>query len=202
MEEPMTHDKQKQVLDFWFGDDPLSALEKSDLWFGRDPGFDDQIRLRFADMVADGATGAFDDWAKTARGALALVLLLDQFPRNIFRGEPRAFANDVHARRIAEIAIDHGLDHHLSAIERVFLYLPLEHSEDLLAQQRAVDLYMNLVDEAEEGEHQFVTEALAYALSHRDIIERFGRFPHRNDIVGRESNKAERDFLKTPFSAF
>lgn len=198
----MTHDKQKSVLDFWFGDDPLLVLDKQDLWFGRDAQFDESIRLQFADMVTEAATGAFDDWAKTARGALALVLLLDQFPRNIFRADPRAFVSDTHARRIAEIAIDQGLDQQLSAIERVFLYLPLEHSEDLTAQQRAVDLFMKLVDDAKSGEHAFVTEALAYALSHRDIIEKFGRFPHRNDVIGRESSDEEKAFLKTPFSAY
>lgn len=198
----MTHEKQKRVLDFWFGEDPLTVLDKQDLWFGRDADFDRSIALQFGDMVVDAATGAFDDWAKTARGALALVILLDQFPRNIFRGEARAFANDVHARRIAEIAIDQGLDQQLSAIERAFLYMPLEHCEDLTVQQRAVELFERLVNDAQDGEHAFVTEALAYALSHRDIIEKFGRFPHRNDIVGRASSPEEKAFLKTPFSSY
>lgn len=198
----MIHAKQEQVLTFWFGDDSLNALDKQDLWFAKDDSFDEEIRTKFGDMIADAAAGAFEDWAKTARGALALVLLLDQFPRNIFRDDAMAFSCDVHARRIAEMAIDRGLDRQLSAIERVFLYLPLEHSEDLIAQQRAVSLYEGLINDAQDGERAFVTEALAAALGHRDIIAQFGRFPARNSIIGRESTKAEQQFLKTPFSGY
>ena len=198
----MTHDKQKLVLDFWFGEDPLLVLDKSDQWFEKDVSFDDSIRTQFAGLMKDAENGAFEDWAKTPRGALALVLLLDQFPRNVFRDDPRAFANDAHARRITEIAIDHGLDQQLSAIERTFLYLPLEHSENINAQQRVVGLFKKLINEAQAGEHQIVTQALTYAMSHREIIERFGRFPHRNTILGRKSSRAEVDFLKTPYSSF
>ncbi len=193
----MTHQKQNQVLDFWFGDNPLRVLDQQDKWFKRDERFDEEIRTQFAGMVADASTGAFDDWAKTARGALALVILLDQFPRNLFRGDARSYEADPHARRIAEIAIEHGLDQQLSAVERAFLYLPFEHSEDVDAQRRSVRLFENLINEALPEEKAYVTQALSFALVHRDIIERFGRFPHRNDVLGRASQRDEIDFLKT-----
>ena len=198
----MSHEKQNRVLDFWFGEDRLKETEMSELWFSKDEGFDNEIRTQFSDLMDEAAKGAFDSWAETPRGALALILLLDQFPRNVYRDDPRAFATDAHARRIAEIAIDRGFDHQLSATERCFIYLPLEHSEDLAAQDRSVELFTALALKVPPEEANFIAEAFEFAIRHRDVIQQFGRFPHRNQILGRESTKAETSFLKTPNSSF
>ncbi|RYZ67303.1 MAG: DUF924 domain-containing protein [Proteobacteria bacterium] len=198
----MSHEKQTQVLDFWFGEDPLKEVDNMEKWFSKNASFDESIRAQFQDMVTQAAQGAFDDWGKTPRGALALVILLDQFPRNIFRNDPRSFANDEHARRIAEMALDRGFDQQLNTMERCFLYLPLEHSEDISAQDRSVALFKDLAASALPEESKAIAEAFEYALRHRDIIQQFGRFPHRNEILGRDSTKAEAAFLKTPNSGF
>lgn len=198
----MTHEKQESVLSFWFGDDSLHPTQRQSVWFNPTPEFDLQVAARFASMVEEAATGAFDDWGKTSGGALALVILLDQFPRHIHRGDPRAFSHDRHARKIAETAIDRKLDHQLLAVERIFLYLPLEHSEDPIPQNRAVALFSALLEEAPEHEKKLVAEALVYAIRHRDVIRQFGRFPHRNAVLGREDTNEEREFLKRPDSRF
>lgn len=198
----MTHEKQNLILRFWFGDDSLHPLSHNKMWFSKSPQFDSVIRQNFEGMVEEAASGAFDDWAKTPDGALALVILLDQFPRNIYRGDERAFALDDHARRIAEIALDLGHDKHLTAVERCFLYLPLEHSEDITAQERAVTLFDELARETHDGATPLVNEALSYAIRHRDIIARFGRFPHRNEALGRRSTNDEIEFLKRSDSTF
>jgi uncharacterized protein (DUF924 family) len=198
----MTHEKQEKVLSFWFGDDSLRAPNRRDLWFGATLEFDRLVTSRFDSMVEEAASGAFEDWVKTPRGALALVLLLDQFPRHIHRGDPQAFANDEHARKIAETAIDRGFDRHLSALECIFLFLPLEHSEDPTPQNRVVGLFSSLLETAPEHEKKIVAEALVYATRHRDCIRKFGRFPHRNAVLGREDTLEEREFLKRPDSRF
>ncbi|HVK60091.1 MAG TPA: DUF924 family protein [Bdellovibrionales bacterium] len=198
----MSHEKQKLILDFWFGDDVLKPLSHQSLWFSKRAGVDDLIRSNFSGMLDEAAAGGFDDWVKTPRGALALVILLDQFPRNIYRGTDQAFAYDDDARRIAEIAIANGFDKELLTIERCFLYLPLEHSEDIVAQNRAVDLYQDLAANTHGSEAAAVKEALSYAIRHRDIIAKYGRFPHRNELIGRDSTKEEKEFLKRPQSSF
>ncbi len=198
----MTHEKQESILSFWFGDDSLRLTDRISMWFSHSPAFDTLVISRFAHLVEEAASGAFDDWVKTPRGALALVLLLDQFPRHMYRDDPEAFANDAHARKIAETAIDHGLDQSLSAPERIFLYLPLEHSEDLIPQDRAVKLFGELLEIARGDEKKLIAEALSYAVKHRNCIEKFGRFPHRNSVLGREDSKEEREFLKRPDSHF
>lgn len=198
----MIHEKQKQVLDFWFGEDPLKETDNMERWFSKNRAFDESIRASFEAMVSDAAKGAFDDWSKTARGSLALVILLDQFPRNIYRDDPRSFENDQQARRIAEMALDRGFDQQLNAMERCFLYLPLEHSEDIHAQDRSVALFTELAATALPEESKAIAEAFEYAIRHRDVIQQFGRFPHRNEVLGRDNTKAEAAFLKTPNSSF
>lgn len=198
----MTHEKQEAILSFWFGDDSLHPTARQAMWFSHSTTYDAVIAERFGALVDEASHGAFDDWAKTPRGALALVLVLDQFRRHIYRDDPRAFSHDAHARKIAETAIDHGLDEKLNVVERLFLYLPLEHSEDLVAQDRSVRLFSELRDVAVDDERKLITEALDYAIRHRDCIARFGRFPHRNTILGREDTKEEREFLKRPDSRF
>ncbi|MBZ5714686.1 DUF924 family protein [Nannocystis pusilla] len=175
------------VLEFWF------SPRVRPKWFVRSDELDHEIRETFGELHARAAAGALDGWAASPRGALALVILLDQFPRNMFRGTAEAFASDAKAREIAKLALEAGLDHDLSQEERLFLYLPLEHSEDLADQERCVEL-MRALDETPLWHD--------YAVRHRDIIARFGRFPHRNAILGRDSTAEECEFLMQPGSSF
>jgi uncharacterized protein (DUF924 family) len=153
-------------------------------WFRKDAAFDEQFRNRFL-MAHEAATrGELDDWAGDAQGALALLILLDQFPRNAFRGTPRMFESDAKAREIARRALRDGFDAQVDADLRNFVYLPFMHSEQLADQDLAVELTRALGD-----------EPLRYAIEHRDIIEKFGRFPHRNAVLGRATTPEERRFL-------
>ena len=170
------------ILDFWFGQDRKA-------WFEKNPAFDEDIRRRFLALYASAAAGGLQHWVKEPRSALALVILLDQFPRNMFRGEPRAFATDPLALDAARAIVAHGWDQGFSADERTFAYLPFEHSEALEDQETAMRLF--------SGNPNF-----EWARRHWEIIQRFGRFPHRNAILGRASTPEEVEFLKTPGSGF
>jgi len=167
------------VIDFW----SVAGFAR---WFGKDAGFDADFRRRFLAAHETAASGALDSWAETPEGALALVILLDQFPRNAFRDSARMFATDAKALGIADAAIAAGHDQHIEEALRLFLYLPFEHSERIADQQRAVALISPLGG-----------EPLRYAEIHRDVIDRFGRFPHRNTLLGRVSTPEELDFLAT-----
>lgn len=176
-----------ELLAFWFGElQPKQWFEKSD-------AVDAAIRARFG-AVYENVRAGFDlgAAAETAEVALAHAVLLDQMPRNMFRGSPRAFESDRHALALARTAVDRGLDLRLTALQRRFLYLPLEHSEVLTDQERSVGLFASLGD----------AEALRYAIAHHVIIARFGRFPHRNAVLGRVSTEDEKAFLETPMSSF
>lgn len=198
----MTHEKQDAILSFWFGDDSLHTIARQEMWFSHSHDYDALITERFGEFVEEASNGGFDDWVKTPRGALALVILLDQFRRHIYRDDPRAFTHDGHARKIAETAIAHGFDEKLAAMERMFLYLPLEHSEDIEAQERSVELFEALRESALKDEKILIDSAMTYAIRHRDCIAKFGRFPHRNETLGRTNTKEEREFLKRPDSRF
>ncbi len=161
-----------------------------DRWFTKDAAFDDAIRTRFLPTYEAAAAGRLDRWADSADGALALVLVLDQFPRNLFRGTPRAFATDAAALKAAEIARARGVDLRTEPDLRPFFYLPLMHSEDLGHQKQCVAIYETLVAEGPGNE-----AGLKSAREHADIISRFGRFPHRNVILGRDTTKDEQAFL-------
>lgn len=174
------------LLSFWF------APGMSERWFAKDPAFDAELGRRFGTLAAAAARGELDRWADTARGALALVLLLDQLPRNLHRGKPAAFSQDARARAVAGAALAAGFDAELTPPERQFLYLPFEHSEDPADQDRAVELFQALGD----------PEQLHWALRHQEVIRRFGRFPHRNAILGRPSTPEEEAFLAGPDSGF
>jgi len=181
------------VLAFWFGAPPHTERGE---WFRKDAAFDAAIRERFGDALARGLAGAFGEWCGEPRGALARVVLLDQFTRNAFRDTPRAFAGDARALATADDAIRRGFDASLDRYERWFLYIPYEHSEDLAMQRRALELFGALArDEGLDG-------PLRYAKRHAEIIERFGRFPHRNSLLGRESTPEEIAFLREPGSSF
>jgi uncharacterized protein (DUF924 family) len=185
-----------EILTFWF-EDPTGVMAKNrKAWFAKDPAFDQAIRDRFLPTYEQAAVGQLDDWQETAPGILALILVLDQFPRNLFRGEPRSFATDGKALDLAQTAIARGLDQQLPLIQRWFVYMPLMHSEDLAVQHQAVDVFRQFADDPE------TQSSYPYAIKHRDVIEQFGRFPHRNAILGRENTPAETAFLKQPGSSF
>ena len=165
------------------------------MWFTKSEATDQLVRQHFADTVEEALSGKIDDWAATPHGALASILVLDQFTRNIFRDSPRAFAGDGQALRLASNLVDRNDDRLLSPIERWFAYMPFEHSEFLNDQIESVRLFSQL---AKDG----LDEPLAWAVKHHDVIKRFGRFPHRNSILGRESTPEEIEFLKEPGSRF
>lgn len=176
----------EHVLSFWYSDTARKH------WFVRSDDFDASLRDTLGPLHDRAVAGELDDWAATPRGALALVILLDQAPRNMFRGSPRSFASDAAALRQANAALAASHDKQLAEDERIFLYLPLEHSEDLADQDRCVELCSALAQPMWRD----------YAVKHRDIIARFGRFPHRNAVLGRESTPEEIEFLKQPGSSF
>ncbi len=185
------------LLRFWFGDaDTVQAA-----WFRRNDAFDAEIATRFGAQVESALRGELAHWAATADGILALVLLLDQCTRNMFRGTPRAFAGDAQALALAQGLIAAGADLAVPPLQRWFVYMPLEHAEDLATQHESVRRFTALAGDA--GPHAAaLAGALDYALRHRDVIERFGRFPHRNAILGRESTAEEVEFLKQRGSHF
>lgn len=185
------------VLDFWFGPRAGPDHGKSrPEWFRKDDAFDADLRRRFEPVHGAAHAGALDDWQAVPHSALALVIVLDQFSRNMYRGSPRAFASDAKVLGVARAAVDRGFDQALSATERSFLYLPFEHGEDLPTQNRSVELFERL------REFPGMLQAIDYAYRHRAVIERFGRFPHRNAILGRPSTPEEIEFLKQPGSSF
>ncbi len=193
------------ICEFWFGqhqDEAELIARQSALWWSKRDDVDSGIRVRFAPLLGRASAGELDGWRATPQGRLAFVLLTDQFPRNMFRSTPRAFAFDPLARAWARDAIDQGVDRRLRAIERVFLYMPLEHSESLDDQTEAVRLVGALTDGVGPQLRPDFERFLDFARRHREIIARYGRFPHRNAILGRESDAAEIDFLQQPGSSF
>jgi uncharacterized protein (DUF924 family) len=189
------------VLDFWFSPaDPteLATPEKPRAeWFRKDAAFDASIRTRFSGLIEAALDGSLRDWDGTAPGALARILLLDQFTRNSYRDTPRAFAGDTLALAAAARLVDSGDIHQLPPLQRWFAYLPFEHAEDIAMQERSVELFRALAAAAPA-----LLGALDYAIRHRDVIARFGRFPHRNVILDRPSTAEEIDFLRLPGSSF
>lgn len=186
-------DDPREVLDFWFGD---SCADHHRLWFGKDPEVDAEIRSRFQGTWERAARGELHEWCDIQRACLALIVVLDQFPRNMFRGTPRAFATDALARATVRHALAKGFDRELPPIQRMFLYLPFEHSENLADQVASVALFTSLARE------QGLDDVLRWARRHRDVVARYGRFPHRNAILGRPSTPEEIEFLRQPGSRF
>ncbi len=184
------------VLDFWFD----AASEA--VWFDNDNAFDARIRERFGGALEAAARGELDHWTATPDGWLALLIVLDQFSRNIHRGDARAWAADAKAQAIALAGIERGDDLRLSPLQRLFAYLPLEHAEDRFLQRRSVDQFEQLLAQSPESEQARYQDYLDYARRHRDVIERFGRFPHRNALLGRNSTPEETDYLARPGSSF
>ncbi len=179
---------QQDILDFWFKESQPRQ------WFQKNSIFDALIKSRFLEIYESGRQGALEAWKKNADGALALCLLLDQFPRNMFRGSPQSFATDAQVLLISKYALSKGLDQVLNPEKKRFLYLPFEHSETLSDQKKSVALF-----EAMKADDPLGHE---YALRHYDIIEKYGRFPHRNSVLGRTSTPEEDIYLAQVGSGF
>lgn len=188
------------ILHYWFGapetEDSRYEMRRK-LWFGKSEATDQEIRDRFLSAYHQAAAGELDSWQNTPETCLALIILLDQFPRNLFRGTSQAFATDSKALMVAKGAIARQLDQQLLPLHRLFVYLPLEHSENLADQHQCVALMKQAADLSPE-----LADAHDYAIRHLRVIEQFGRFPHRNAILGRESTPEELEFLKQPGSSF
>ncbi len=188
----------RNVLDFWFGAPGSSEFgAPRPAWFRQSDDFDAEIKTRFGQAVEAALADGLDDWCQDIDGTLALILLLDQFPRNIFRGTAKMFAGDSRARSVAAKAIAVGADKTLLPVQQTFLYLPFEHSEDAEDQAYCVQLFEALPDDVAEKANW-----LDYAIRHQAIINRFARFPHRNEVLGRPSTPQEVEFLKQPDSGF
>ncbi len=188
----------RDVLDFWFGppDDPGHGQPRA-AWFRKDPAFDATIRERFGALIEAALDGALADWAQQPLPALAQVIVLDQFARNVFRDTARAFAGDARALAAAQAMVERGQDRALGGVQRQFVYLPFEHAEDLAMQRQSLRLFAALGQD-----EPALAGLLEWAQKHHDIVARFGRFPHRNAALGRASSAEEAAFLLTPGSGF
>ena len=195
----------EQVLAFWFG--PLdeqgrAAAAQSARWWKKDPAFDAEVRATFGPQHEAIVRGDCEHWLTTARGRLAYIVVLDQLSRNIFRGTAQAFSSDALAQEVAAEGVGLGMDRALAFDERSFFYMPFMHSEAVARQNRAVELFTAWRDELTGEPHDRVAGLLRYAEQHRDIIQRFGRFPHRNLVLNRTCTGEEIEFLKQPGSSF
>ncbi len=188
-----------QVLTFWFGDAPLADWpepHRGDLWFKGGADVDANIRAQFGPLVDEAMAGGLTDWEATPLSRLALILLLDQFSRNVYRGQARAFAGDARAQALAQRTLDAGEDNTLPRAGRLFVYMPLMHAETLAQQDTCVACFERLHAGASGQVKDILANNLQYAILHRDIVARFGRFPHRNAVLGRQSTPEEIEFLK------
>ncbi|SCA55832.1 putative transmembrane protein [Candidatus Terasakiella magnetica] len=182
-----------RILTFWFNSiNPAEMATHREEWWVKNADFDKQITDEFSEVYEKAAKGELQNWQNTPLGAVALVIALDQFPRNMFRDSKKAFATDAQARKITRHAVEMGFDQHLPLGPRLFLYLPMEHSESAVDQNASVTLINTLGDEGYSE----------YAVKHQMVIEKFSRFPHRNDVLGRASTEEEIAFLNQPGSRF
>lgn len=198
-------DQAESILEYWFGteaDDVVAARQQAELWWKKNPEVDQNIREHYSSLLDAAANGSLDDWLTDPRGRLAMIILADQFSRSMYRETPRSFAFDPFARSWSKAGLESGVDRKLRPIERVFFYLPMEHSESLEDQHRSVALCKELAESVPEAHRKLFDGYLTYAVRHWDIVERFGRFPHRNAILGRESTEEEIVFLQKPGSSF
>ena len=201
MEATITDDDQVRidaVLAFWFEEKELSAPQidgRMDIWFGEDPVFDLEIIKEFSDDVDRASEGKLDHWANEPRGRLALILLLDQFRRNIYRNTADAFSCDKQALKLCVEGAMEKKDKGLSPIERVFFYMPLQHAESRKVQQKSCDIFNKLAEAMSPTYKETFQTIAQFAELHRDIVERFGRFPHRNSLLGRRNTPDEEEFL-------
>lgn len=199
--------RQEEILDYWFGqlkENEGSSIEYYKKWFAKDEKVDHFIKTNFESDLQQAIDGHLKNWEETPRGTLALIILLDQFSRNIYRGSPKAFAQDHLALQLCLKGIEKAFDTKLHPVEKLFFYMPLEHSEAPEMQKKSVELFSTM-EELFSSSHNLsyiVSEFKKYADMHYVIIERFGRFPHRNEVLRRKSTPEEVEFLKQPGSSF
>ena len=187
-----------EILMFWFEEKELSAPQidaRMDVWFGDDPKFDDEIVKRFSDDVERACAGELDHWAHEPRGRLALILLIDQFRRNIHRNKPEAFEKDKVALKFCIEGATAKMNRDLPPIQQVFFYMPLQHSESLKVQKKSCEIYRHLAKSVSPTYKETFETVVRFAELHADIIEQFGRFPHRNKVLGRENTPEEDEYL-------
>ncbi len=188
-------------MQFWFGDrksgEPVTE-ERSRFWFKGDPANDAAIKQKFSGLLQTARTGKLKEWEDSPEGCLASILVLDQFSRAINRGTPEAFTLDQAALRLCLRGIDRGWDRQFDAPERVFFYFPMVHAEDLQVQKKGLEFFIRLAQDVSEAHWDFIDEVLNQAIEHHEVIERFGRFPKRNTILGRESTTDEIAYLSEP----
>jgi uncharacterized protein (DUF924 family) len=195
----------EDVLDFWFGQPGPAAdvaARQRALWFGKSVANDQLVTERFAGTLIAAGAGQLDHWTHSPRNQLALIVVLDQFPHHIHRNHGQSFAYDAQSLALAQAMIHNGDAARVAPIERVFVYLPLEHAESLALQDESVALYTQLAADASAAERPLFHGFLDYAQQHRDVVARFGRFPHRNALLGRPSTPEEIAFLQQPGSRF
>jgi uncharacterized protein (DUF924 family) len=197
----------KKILNFWFGEmknNGLPDIKKQKMWWIKDKELDNMIKKKFEKHLILAKSLEFDEIKENPKEILAVVILLDQFSRNIYRDSPRSFAQDNIALNIVLKGVEYCIDKKMKAVERAFFYMPLMHSEDIGAQEKSVKCFSGLEAEYKDSDDftHLVTQNKKYAVLHNDIIKRFGRYPHRNKILGRESTAEEREFLKGPGSSF
>ncbi len=192
-------DRIHELLNFWFGEPGVADLPTSDrtnMWFGNNEHIKKQLIELFMPEFELASQGKLSNWVETPRGRLALILLLDQFPRYLHRTTSKAFAFDKQSLAVCQEGIDLQMDHQLTLIERVFFYMPMVHCEDDAIQEQSIQLYQALVSLSMPETTQIYQLFLAYAYAHFRVIKEFGRFPQRNQVLGRDSTQAELDFLK------
>lgn len=195
----------QDVLAFWLGAWPIdhaAMLRVQPRWFAKDEAFDAELRARFGATLEAARAGRLDAWAADAGGRLALLIVLDQFTRNAWRGRPDSFSGDAQALALALEGIERGHDQAVPPMARIFCYLPLEHAEDADLQARSVALFEALAGAPDAQPRAFFEATLDYARRHQDVIARFGRFPHRNAVLGRVSTPAEQAYLAQPGAGF
>ena len=199
-----TQTAYQPILDFWFGEiiDGLPAEPRGQLWFGGDVRTDTEIQTRFGAFVEQALNNGLKDWQESPKGSLALIIVLDQFTRSIYRKTPRAFAGDTHALRLSKDSIKQGWDKDMSFSERQFLYMPLMHAEDLASQSLCVQVMTDLADETSSKQREIALNSIAYAKDHRELIARFGRFPHRNQALGRANTPEETAYLEAQHDSY
>ncbi len=197
--------RSEEILNFWFGtleSDGDFPEQQEKVWFKKSEATDQILREKFERDLQSAIRRELDDWTSTPRGRLALIILLDQFSRNIYRGTPQSFAQDKQALELCLQGIEHNVDRKLRPIERLFFYLPMEHAEDVEIQRQCVKAIKALSEDVVPSLKQKFIGYIDYAVQHCEIIERFGRFPHRNKILARGSTEEELEFLEKPGSSF
>lgn len=201
MDATITDDDQLRVeaiLSFWFKEHALSAPQidqRMDIWFGEDPVFDHEIEKYFADDIDRASNGELDHWADDPQGRLALILLIDQFRRNIYRGTARAFSKDRLALKLCVEGAMQKKDQGLTPIQRVFFYMPLQHAESRKVQAKSVEIYQRLAESVSPTLRETFKAVAEFAELHKDIVDQYGRFPHRNKLLNRENTPQEKEFL-------